>query len=61
MPGPVYWETSRRTQVYTVGELQVIQAELRNHGEEYTYLVSRYNDSVERMHQAIHAYREEFI
>lgn len=61
LPPPLYWETTRRVGVYSVGELQVIRQLLVEHEQEYTYLVDRYSDAVERVHQAVHAYRAEFF
>lgn len=61
VPEPIYWETSRGTKVYTRGELEVLMTHLAHHGETYSYLVTTYNDTTERLYQAIHAYRAEFF
>jgi len=61
LPAPYYEELSRRLRVYTQGELQVIQQHISRHEDMFMYLGSQHTHVIESLHQAVHAYRAEFI
>lgn len=61
LPTPYLRDVSRGTLVYSVGELQVIAREIAEHEREFVYLVSEHTHIVETIHQAVHAYRAEYI
>lgn len=61
IPAPYLTEVVRRNRVYSVGELQVIARVIAQHEREFTYLVSEHTHIVETLHQAVHAYRSEYI
>jgi len=61
MPSPYLQEVSRHTQVYSVGELEVIARLIAQHEREFVYLVAEHTHIVESLHQAVHAYRVEFV
>lgn len=60
MPAPYLVETTRQTKVFSVGELEVIARHLARHEDSFSYLVE-HSPLTEMLHQAIHAYRAEFI
>lgn len=61
IPEPYLHDVQRGHRVYSVGELQVVARVLGLHEREFTYFVSDYNHTVETLHQALHAYRSEYI
>lgn len=61
VPAPFYWETTRQTRVYTEGEVQVLQGFIARHEDQFVYLGSQHTHVIESLHQAVHAYRAEFI
>ena len=61
IPGPYLRDLSRSYNVYTLGELQVMARIIGEHEREFNYLVSEHNTVVERLHQAVFAYRQLYI
>jgi hypothetical protein len=61
IPAPYLQDVSKKNYVYSAGELRVVARVLSQHEREFTYLVSEHNHVVETLHQAVHAYRSEFI
>ena len=61
MPAPYLEDVVHHHKVYSVGELEVIDRVIREHEREFVYLVSEHTHIVEGLHQAVHAYRAEFI
>jgi excisionase family DNA binding protein len=61
VPAPRLRDTVKQYPVYSVGELEVIARSIVEHEVNFVYVGSDYSHIVERLHQAIHAYREQFI
>ncbi len=61
MPSPILEDVVRHHKVYSVGELDVIARVIAQHEQEFVYLVSENTHIVERLHQAVYAYRQQFI
>lgn len=62
IPGPILEEVVRHNKVYSVGELETMQRVIAQHERDFVYLVSgQGNYIVETLHQAMHAYRAQFI
>lgn len=52
---------SGTTKVYSYGELDVMARVIAQHEREFVYLVSEHTYIVETLHQAVHAYRSQYI
>lgn len=61
IPAPYLEDVVRHHKVYSAGELEVISRVITEHEREFVYLVSEHTHVVESLHQAVHAYRAEFI
>lgn len=60
IPGP-FFQTTRGYPVYTHGELQVIHQHITRHEDAFSYLGTQHTHVIEQLHQAVFAYRAEFI
>jgi hypothetical protein len=61
VPAPYLTETVKGYRVYTVGELETIVRHIARHEEAFVYLATQHTQVVEHLHQAVHAYRAQFI
>lgn len=61
IPAPYLEDVARHYMVYSVGELEVIARLIAQHEREFVYLVSEHTHIVQSLHQAVHAYRAEYI
>lgn len=61
IPGPVLEDTHRHLMVYSAGELAVIARHLAEMESEMAYFVSRDSNAKERLQQAVHGYRMQYI
>lgn len=61
IPEPYLRDLSRGYLVYSVGELQTMARVIAEHEQEFNYLVSEHNQVIERLHQAVSAFRAQFI
>ena len=61
IPAPHLRDVNRNHLVYSVGELEVIARHIAQFEQSFSYLVSEQTHIVETLHQAVHAYRSQFI
>lgn len=61
LPAPHLEDIANHYRVYSVGELEVIARLIASHEREFVYLVSENTHIVESLHQAIHAYRAQYV
>lgn len=61
VPEPYLHDLARGYAIYSVGELQVMARVIGQHEREFNYFVSEHNSIVETLHQAVSAYRSEYI
>jgi transcriptional regulator with XRE-family HTH domain len=61
LPAPYLEDVARHHKVYSVGELETIARVIAAHEREFVYLVAENTHIVHMLHQAVHAYRAEFI
>lgn len=61
LPAPYLTDVAKGYTVYSVGELQVIARTIGQFEQQFSYLISENTHIVETLHQAVHAYRSEFI
>lgn len=61
IPEPYLRDVSTNYRVYSVGELQVMSRILAQHEREFSYLATGSTHIAETLHQAVHAYRSEYI
>lgn len=58
LPAPLLHDTSRHYRQYSVGELEVIARELKEHEREFTYYARTHHACRERIMQHVFAYRQ---
>lgn len=61
IPAPYLEDAARHHMVYSAGELEVIARVIAEHEREFVYLIAEHTHIVESLHQAVHAYRAEFL
>lgn len=61
IPEPYLRDVATNHRVYSVGELQVMARVIAQHEREFSYLVSGSTHTAQTLHQAVHAYRSEYI
>ena len=61
IPEPILRDTSRNYRQYSVGELQVLARELREHEREFSYYAMSHTARRERIMQHIFAYRQQHV
>lgn len=61
MPEPHLQDIAKKYMVYSVGELEVIARTIAQFEHDYLYLTTGQTHIVETLHQAVHAYRSQFI
>lgn len=61
IPEPILRDTSRSYRQYSVGELQVLARELREHEREFSYYAMSHTARRERIMQHIFAYRQHHV
>ena len=58
MPAPILNDTSRHVACYSVGELEIIAEVLREHERTFTSLCATHTDTILRMSQRLHGFRD---
>ena len=61
IPPPYLTDVARDYKVYSVGELRTMATIIGRHEREFMYLVAENTYVIQELHQAIHAYRAQFI
>lgn len=61
IPAPYLEDVTHHHRVYSAGELEVLARLIAQHEREFVYLVAEHTHIVETLHQAIHAYRAQYI
>ncbi len=59
LPPPILTETGRNHACYCTEELEIIARELAVHDREYAYFCAQHTETIIRIAQAIHGFRDE--